>query len=928
MFIPFKNFTPKKNVILFTLLSCSALGVPSQGYAEALSAKTSWAVSRVVSSKQGSYCTMAQRYSDDTVLTLAKNISGENSLAIDFKKDKFNSSDKQKIVLYPQGASSKTFTVNPKSDRTLVVNLGADSSIIDEIAATGKLTVDVNGKKIDFTMTEFKSGQDEMNGCMGGLKTAPQITKKLESNDLVKRDVIVVKTPEISQPTAESLLAAVPMSSSDVNPIISPEKEKEFIAPEPTAVSVTSDKNEKSNQLVILKEENARLSRAMSEQRQVFENAQASKNNSALTEVQAKLDMAVTENDKLKQELSMTNSKDDSAKLKFEIATLTQSVNSLQSENQTLKNQIQIATSSKDIQNSPDGNELSRIQIENKDLKKELAQLKETTKSDANPNTSQTVDDEVIKLRTELRQLIGQSDVLKTENSALKSQIASLQSDIEGKQITASGGNWDLEQSTRRYQESQREIVRLGALLQAQNTKCASEKKDIEYMLFDPAIADKAQISMLNSLEDQIKEKNEKLKLTETQLESAKLKVSSEKDVEISNLKKSIIQTKLELSEKLKQATKSQEEVMLSLKTELDVKNKQLADAQAKIDEGKIKDMSLASKQQSLDSLKAELAQKNQQLIEAQAKVEQGKAQEASLASKQQSLDGLKAELAQKNLQLTEAQAKNHDIEKLKGESTSKDQIISSLKADLSQKNQALADVQAKVQLAEAKVEDKTAEASKNAELVSLVSNLQTQIQQANLKIADLQAEISNSKNNTIQASASHDTLPAIAPSVPSNINPVSPNKVTNAVKFKSMNEMSSLLKKAGIVVKGPLSQIQGNEMSDYKAYGWKTDSLHGSVEMTAMSDVSRFNDAVDQYLSRAETRCKGEFAAIPASTETSSGNSKAYEIACVGSESSSSASVIFSYGDKVLTTIAHEGRAEEMDLAIDARDKVASQLY
>lgn len=854
MSIMFKNFSSKKNTAFLALLSCSALGFPNLGYAESLSAKTSWAISRAVSSSQGIYCTMAQRYSDDTILTIARNISGENSLAIDFKSDQFKKAENQSITIYPEGDASKTFNVKSKSDRAVVINLGADSSIIDRIAKTENLNVDINGKKINFSLTEFKAGQDEMSSCMEGIKSAPEVAKKLDPNDVLKRNVTIVKTPEVSQPTAETLLAAMPMQSSDINPSISEDKEREFISPEVPAVAVPSPRFESNNnEILTLKEENARLSRALSEQRLSFEKNQSSKNNAALNEIQAKLEITRSENEKLKQELSS------------------------------------IAIKSNEIDSSKT---IESLKLENQNLQKEIAQLHEFKKADLNKTSNSTSEDEVIKIRSELRQLTDQSEVLKTENASLKSQIASLQDKSEGNLIKASGGNWDLEQSTRRYQESQREIVRLGALLQTQNAKCASEKKDIEYMLFDPAIANKAQISMLNSLEDEIKAKNQKLKLAEAQLASAKLEISAKKDEEINNLKKSIIQTKLEFQEKQKAATKAQDDIILSLKTEIDAKNKQLSEAQAKVEESKIKDATLLTKQQSLDGLKAELAQKNQQLAEAQAKVQ--------------------------------------DIEKFKGDVSAKDQLIATLKTDLSAKDKALAEVQAKVQLAESKVAEKAAEATKMSEQIAVVPSLQLQIQQANQKISDLQAEINNSKNKTVQASASYEAVP-LNESIPMNapsVEPLISQADLHKVKFRSMDEISTLLEKSGIDTSGSLKQVQGSNSSNYAAYSWKTNSLHGSIEMSEVSDFSQFDKAVDQYLSRAKTRCKGEFAAIPAPTEISGNNARAYEIACVDGSSSSSASVIFSYGDKILTTIAHEGRTEEMDLAIDARDKVASQLY
>lgn len=136
------------------------------------------------------------------------------------------------------------------------------------------------------------------------------------------------------------------------------------------------------------------------------------------------------------------------------------------------------------------------------------------------------------------------------------------------------------------------------------------------------------------------------------------------------------------------------------------------------------------------------------------------------------------------------------------------------------------------------------------------------------------------------------------------------------------------MLKGAGVIVRGALQTVPGSGAPTYRAYSWKTDSLYGSAEMNKVSDASQLDSVINQYLARAKKRCGGEFAAVPSPVKSShTDNIKAYEIACVGGSSSSSASVLFSYGDQIVTTIAHEGRAEAMDMAIDARDKVASRL-
>ena len=124
----------KSSLTLAAVLGCSALVVPAMAHA-ATAAKTSWAVSRVASISQGSYCTMAQKYDDATVLTLAKNTKGEYSLAVDFQEGRFKEGEKQKVSLKAQGGAAQTYSVTPQSDKTAVIGIGKDEAMVKQLYA-------------------------------------------------------------------------------------------------------------------------------------------------------------------------------------------------------------------------------------------------------------------------------------------------------------------------------------------------------------------------------------------------------------------------------------------------------------------------------------------------------------------------------------------------------------------------------------------------------------------------------------------------------------------------------------------------------------------------------------------------------------------------------------------------------------------------
>jgi hypothetical protein len=77
-------------------------------------------------------------------------------------------------------------------------------------------------------------------------------------------------------------------------------------------------------------------------------------------------------------------------------------------------------------------------------------------------------------------------------------------------------------------------------------------------------------------------------------------------------------------------------------------------------------------------------------------------------------------------------------------------------------------------------------------------------------------------------------------------------------------------------------------------------------------------------YINQPRARCKGDFASVPGSM----GSGKAtYEIACVGGNASTSSSLVFFEQKGSVAMIAHQTSADDMDVAMDARDKVAAQI-
>jgi hypothetical protein len=154
---------------------------------------------------------------------------------------------------------------------------------------------------------------------------------------------------------------------------------------------------------------------------------------------------------------------------------------------------------------------------------------------------------------------------------------------------------------------------------------------------------------------------------------------------------------------------------------------------------------------------------------------------------------------------------------------------------------------------------------------------------------------------------------------------PLGQKKTMAAPTSAYLTPLQQTLGQAGIVLAGGVKRSASGVLgNDVEVYSWKTTNLHGRGEVWPMASGADFNPLISRHVENARARCPGDFAAVP--TEQSATRA-AYEIACVTQAGNSSASIFF-YQDKgKFVAISHETAAEDMDIAMDARDRVAAKV-
>ena len=136
------------------------------------------------------------------------------------------------------------------------------------------------------------------------------------------------------------------------------------------------------------------------------------------------------------------------------------------------------------------------------------------------------------------------------------------------------------------------------------------------------------------------------------------------------------------------------------------------------------------------------------------------------------------------------------------------------------------------------------------------------------------------------------------------------------------------MLQNAQVPVANEVSYVDTISTPVYQAYEWQTGQVFGSAEQHDGAKDIDFDKHVLSYLENTQKNCTGDFAIEPASSQgNGSDRVDSYDIACVGSNVSSSAAIVFYKDSGKFTAVAHEASVDNMEEAMSLRDRVVQAL-
>ncbi len=138
--------------------------------------------------------------------------------------------------------------------------------------------------------------------------------------------------------------------------------------------------------------------------------------------------------------------------------------------------------------------------------------------SDYEPASGNTNEDFVI-MRNKISNLEKQLETLMSKNKMLDEELRSALQDSQKESLSVSSQNWNLEKATMKFNEAERQILRLGRQLQTTRAECEQDKQNLESMLFDPKLTNQSQLTKLSSLEADLDETKSELYRQQRQYE-------------------------------------------------------------------------------------------------------------------------------------------------------------------------------------------------------------------------------------------------------------------------------------------------------------------------------------------------------------------------------------------------------------------------
>ncbi|PCH99511.1 MAG: hypothetical protein COB76_05560, partial [Alphaproteobacteria bacterium] len=134
--------------------------------ARTLTPTSGWSVNEVSADQGSAYCTLARQYEGDSVVTFARNVKGEGTIALNFQRDVFDVARSYPITLQA-GNVLRQYVIKPANNSAVIMRTSTDASLFEAMRDAGSLRVQIDNENFTIDLSGYADSLSKLNNCVG-----------------------------------------------------------------------------------------------------------------------------------------------------------------------------------------------------------------------------------------------------------------------------------------------------------------------------------------------------------------------------------------------------------------------------------------------------------------------------------------------------------------------------------------------------------------------------------------------------------------------------------------------------------------------------------------------------------------------------------------------------------------------------------------
>lgn len=825
----------------------------------------SWSAKAMAANSDNGYCALSRQYEQDLILTLGQNKMEEYSFAIDFTKATLNPDRAYDVTLQPSPGQIRAYEMMPASARAMVIRLGYDDSFVKALSESGELKAEIDGKNYTFNVNEFSKGNQSLEQCMASLGTVPKI--KVAST---KFEVKKIESVDVVKPIPAPIVERAP----------EPEETVEVVQDVPEqAVKISKASSTKSEVEKVAEQEVQKV--ASSELEAPRPPAiQISKVDSKVVseEVNSQEVAQAVEDARVEAEKKAKAIEEAERKVLEEKRLAEEKAQKALEVQRAAEAKAQAEKEERLAQEQAEREKAQRLAEEQKREAEEEQEAKRLAEAQRKAEETKKVEEEKIVSLSEMPQDVSQDVTPTTEFSSRP---------FENRYEVLETG--EAKEAKENLDKLENENNRLSQAL-------ADEEKKMAGLDMESAEAE-TELAKIKERMRELEEENRALYLEARQargaVDSAVVKTGNQALTKIREYEKKLEAARMDnvaLSKEIEELRRLKEDGKLQAVAgdwDLEKSTKRYNEA-----EREIKRLGMLLEQQRL-SHRQEKQELEQMLFD------------PAVTEKEQ-----QRRLTELELQLAAAEK---ELQRSGRASITRAGSMPSVQAPAVPR----APMSERVDIYERETNFPRVEDTPMA----ISSRPAPTVEQSERRVTPLSPyapmavdeRVANIEPATTQRSTISKMPETSSASVP-NVVSIDPTQVAG---FNAQN-LQTILNKSGVGLNGTVRESKSGQ------YQWRAGKLSGHAKVISQGQAGNIDAFANQYIAEKKQSCSGDFASLPSPMVS---NGKAFELACVTPTNSMSSSVVFTQKGNDIVVIGHDIPAEDMDLAMDARDRIADNL-